>query len=281
MNLDLNNILLIAINASLQAGNEILSVYNTDFSVENKGDNSPLTLADRKSHEIIVQYLSSNPETKDIPVLSEEGSDIPYEERKHWEYFWLLDPLDGTKEFIKRNGEFTVNIALIHHKRPILGVVYIPINNTLYFSVEKVGAYKLNVSKDLSSETEALLFEFDFDKLLNISQKLPLSNQRSESKCIIVASRSHMNKETERYIVDLKKQHNEIEIIYAGSSLKICLVAEGKADIYPRLGPTMEWDTAAAHAVVNAAVKSVFDYNRDVELTYNKPDLKNPWFVVK
>lgn len=280
MNLDFKKILLIAINASLEAGNEILTVYNTSFSFENKEDNSPLTLADKKSHEIILQHLSNNSDTKDIPVLSEEGSNVPYEVRKHWEYFWLIDPLDGTKEFIKRNGEFTINIALIYQNKPVLGVVYLPVKNILYFSVQEIGAYKLIITENNSSSIKNYLDKFDLNTILDFAEKLPVSDRHSQ-KYIVVASRSHMNKETGKFNDDLKNKHDEIEIIYAGSSLKICLVAEGKADIYPRLGPTMEWDTAAAHAIVNGAGKNVFDYEGKFELVYNKPDLKNLWFLVK
>ena len=211
------------------AGQAIMEIYNQDFAVEYKTDNSPLTIADQKANEIIVTSLSQLPVNsllnQSIPILSEEGRDIPYEERKNWDSFWLIDPLDGTKEFVKRNGEFTVNIALIYKKNPVLGVVYSPVLNVCYWAKSNEGAFK-------------------------DGKKLPLKTKRQQNVYKIVASRSHMSSETKDFIeaIDTDK---EKEIISIGSSLKICLVAEGEANIYPRLGTTMEWDTAAAHAIVN------------------------------
>ena len=238
-----------------EAGNAIMQVYKQDFEVEYKQDNSPLTLADKKANDIIETGL--NQLSVNLPILSEEGKDIPYEDRKHWEYFWLVDPLDGTKEFIKKNDEFTVNIALIHKDTPVLGVVYAPALDVCYWAKQDEGAFK-------------------------DGQKLPLkaANQRDTYK--IVASRSHMSDETQVFI-DAINTRKEKELISIGSSLKICLVAEGEADIYPRLGPTMEWDTGAAHAIVDESGKSLERYmnGKYSEHEYNKENLLNQWFIVK
>ena len=238
-----------------EAGKAIMQVYKQDFEVEYKQDNSPLTLADKKANDIIEDGL--NQLSVNIPILSEEGNDIPYEDRKHWEYFWLVDPLDGTKEFVKKNDEFTVNIALIHKDTPVLGVVYAPALDVCYWAKQDEGAFK-------------------------DGQKLPLkaANQRDTYK--IVASRSHMSDETQVFI-DAINTRKEKELISIGSSLKICLVAEGEADIYPRLGPTMEWDTGAAHAIVDESGKSLERYmnGKYSEHEYNKENLLNQWFIVK
>jgi 3'(2'), 5'-bisphosphate nucleotidase len=197
-----------------EAGDAIMQVYKQDFEVEYKQDNSPLTLADKNANDIIEDGL--NQLSVNFPILSEEGDDIPYEDRKHWEYFWLVDPLDGTKEFVKKNGEFTVNIALIHKDTPVLGVVYAPALDMCYWAKKGKGAFK-------------------------DGQKLPIKTVHQRNTYKIVASRSHMSDETQAFIDAIDTQ-KEKELISIGSSLKICLVAEGEADIYPRLGPTMEWD---------------------------------------
>jgi 3'(2'), 5'-bisphosphate nucleotidase len=237
-----------------EAGNAIMQVYKQDFEVEYKQDSSPLTLADKKANDIIEDGL--NQLSVNFPILSEEGEEAPYEDRKYWEYFWLVDPLDGTKEFVKKNGEFTVNIALIHKDTPVLGVVYAPALDLCYWAKQGKGAFK-------------------------DGQKLPIkiANQRNTYK--IVASRSHMSDETQAF-VDAIETNKEKELISIGSSLKICLVAEGEADIYPRLGPTMEWDTGAAHAIVNESGKFLRKYvnNKYKKHKYNKNNLLNSWFVV-
>ena len=244
------------------AGKAIMKIYNQDFAVEYKTDNSPLTIADQKANEIIVSDLNQLPVNsllnQSIPILSEEGKRTPYDERKNWNYFWLIDPLDGTKEFVKRNGEFTINIALIHKKTPVLGVVYSPVLNVCYWAKSNEGA-----SKD--------------------GKKLPLQTKRQRDVYKIVASRSHMSIETKDFIeaIDTDK---EKEVISIGSSLKICLVAEGEANIYPRLGPTMEWDTAAAHAIVNESnglFNKYVDNGAYQQHLYNKKILLNDWFVVE
>ena len=238
-----------------EAGNAIMQIYKQDFEVEYKRDNSPLTLADKKANDIIEDGL--NQLSVNLPILSEEGKEISYEDRKHWEYFWLVDPLDGTKEFVKKNGEFTVNIALIRRDTPVLGVVYAPALDVCYWAKQDKGAFK-------------------------DGQKLPLKtvNQRNAYK--IVASRSHMSDETQAFIDAINTQR-EKKLISIGSSLKICLVAEGEADIYPRLGPTMEWDTGAAHAIIQESGKSIKSYTnfQYLEFLYNKKKLFNYNFVAR
>lgn len=267
---NLHKLLETAISASLEAGHEILSVYqhpDADFKVEMKSDNSPLTLADRKAHRVIVDRLRQTP----FPILSEESRSTEYEERGKWPVFWLVDPLDGTKEFIKRNGEFTVNIALIAHGNPILGVVYIPVKEVLYFGYSPKGAYKIE-GINIHNGT-------DFAKSGNPVQQLPLDSHADKYR--VVASRSHMSDETREFIEKLRQEHGETEFISVGSSIKICLVAEGSADIYPRFAPTMEWDTAAGHAIAIAAGKNIYHTDEKTPLTYNKGELLNPWFIVK
>jgi 3'(2'), 5'-bisphosphate nucleotidase len=248
---NLTTLIQIAQDAALKAGKEILRIYETaDFGVEMKGDNSPLTLADQAAHQAIVQAL----EATQLPILSEEGRTIPYEERKAWEYFWMVDPLDGTKEFIKRNGEFTVNIALIHQERAIAGVLYAPVLDKMYVGIQGEGAW----------------MEAD-------GQKMSLTITQGQEVRAIVASRSHLSEETEDFI----RQFPQAEAISMGSSLKFMLVAEGKAQLYPRFAPTMEWDTAAAQAIVEAAGGDVLAYPDLMPMRYNKKDLLNSWFLVR
>lgn len=248
----------LAITAALEAGSVIMDVYESeDFDVAFKSDHSPLTKADKAAHDVIIKHLSLT----ELPILSEEGSQIPYTERVNWSYFWLVDPLDGTKEFIKRNGEFTVNIALMKDGIPIVGVVYAPFLDWLYSGSKDTGVSKV----EASTKTK-----------LN-----PRDNQRSlesllqQDEVIVVASKNHMNTETEGFIAKFKKANLQS----MGSSLKLMLLAEGKADIYPRLGPTMEWDTAASHAILNSLGMRVYQSNLIDELIYNKPDLLNPHFI--
>ena len=262
-----------AIDAALKAGENILSIYDdpaSDFEIERKADNSPLTIADRKAHEAIVAILNDTP----FPVLSEEGKHLDYEVRRKWDTLWIVDPLDGTKEFIKHNGEFTVNIALVQNSVPVLGVIYVPVKRILYFAVEGVGAYKCSGLVGLEDDTVTL------KQMIEDSERLPLDDPRDHF--IVVASRSHLSPETEEYIADLrKKKRGGIELISRGSSMKICLVAEGEADVYPRFAPTMEWDTAAGHAIARAAGMEVYQAGKDEPLRYNKEDLLNPWFIVE
>jgi len=269
-NTTLKQLLTTAVQAALEAGRAVNEVYeNKDFEVETKQDETPLTLADRRSHEIISGYL----EKGDYPVLSEEGKDIPFERRSQWEYFWLVDPLDGTKEFIKKNGEFTVNIALIHQGTPVLGVVFAPYVKELYFGAHQFGAYKVE------GINEELMNFKDLDDLMKAGNILPLKSERN--KLVVVGSRSHMNDDTQGYIDALKEKYGDAEFVSKGSSLKICMVAEGSADVYPRFAPTMEWDTAAGHAVALASGYPVTQQDGKTPLQYNKEELRNPYFIVK
>lgn len=265
---DYEDLLSQAIDAALQGGKEILEVYNSDFAVEHKDDKSPLTEADKRAHNKIVEVL----EDTNLPLLSEEGKDIPYEERSEWDEFWMVDPLDGTKEFVKRNGEFTVNIALIMGRFSYAGVIYVPVKNTLYFGMDGFGAYKVeNVPAEGKMQ--------DIDEWVAAGTPLPMA--RPEGPIRVVGSRSHMNEDTEKFVGALEKKYGAVEIVSMGSSLKICLVAEGSADVYPRLAPTMEWDTAAGQAIATAAGMEVLNAKTKMDLLYNKENLLNDWFLVK
>ena len=267
-NVLMNSNLKVAIEASIFAGYEIMKIYNEDFNYELKGDLSPLTAADKNANDVINKYL----ETTNIPIISEENEQTDYETRKKWKKCWIVDPLDGTKEFIKRNGEFTVNIALIDNGKPILGVIYIPVEEKLYYAdVEKGETYIIDFNKKNISEKSF------FEKSVLIKKR----DKTEKAKIRIVGSRSHMNKETLKFIDNLKADNFEVEVVSKGSSLKFCLVAEGKADIYPRFSPTMEWDTAAAHAICKASGFSIIGEDTKEELTYNKQNLLNPWFICK
>jgi 3'(2'), 5'-bisphosphate nucleotidase len=265
--MDIKANLLTAIQASLKAGSEILHIYHGDFSVEEKADLSPLTTADKRSHNIIMSCLVNT----HIPVLSEEGKNIDFSVRKEWEVFWLVDPLDGTKEFLKRNGEFTVNIALIKGIYPVLGVIYIPVMSTLYFAATGLGAYRINNIGNCQN----LIFN-DF-----LQRAVQIHIDASDSHpYTIVGSRSHATPDLESYVNSRRQEFQQVEFISAGSSLKFCQVSEGRADVYPRLGPTMEWDTAAGQIIAEQSGGKVLIYDNGLPLTYNKEDLKNPWFVV-
>ena len=266
----MKDLLEIAKRAALDAGTEIMRIYldpKQDFGIEKKADNSPLTLADKAAHNCIVRHLAST----GIPILSEEGAHLPYEERRKWHRLWVVDPLDGTKEFIKKNGEFTVNIGLVEDGSPVLGVILVPVTGMLYFGIVGMGTWK-TVLPLLKADYP----EFEFGN----SKALP-KKCNAEEAFVIVASRSHLNAETEEYIQQARAQHRVVQLISSGSSLKMCLVAEGTADVYPRFAPTMEWDTAAGNAIIRAAGKQVVDARTGQPLTYNKPDLHNPWFIVQ
>ncbi len=264
--MNFNELLKTAINASIKGGHAIMKVYASEFSVEHKDDKSPLTLADKNCNEVIESFLKNT----NIPILSEEGAKIPYSERKDWEYSWLVDPLDGTKEFIKRNGEFTVNIALIHEGNPVMGVIYVPVKEDLYFALDGMGSYKKSSCVDTID---------DLENLISVSCSLPIKSERDSY--VVVGSRSHMSKETEAFFDQKKIDYGNVEVIAVGSSLKLCMVAEGKADAYPRYAPTMEWDTGAGDAICRMAGFQVLQYNSDKPVEYNKEDLLNPWFLVK
>ena len=255
-----------AITAALEAGKAILEIYHSgEFDIETKGDNSPLTRADTASHKEIMSFLTKI----DIPVLSEEGKAISYEVRKDWNQLWIVDPIDGTKEFIKRNGEFTVNIALIENQKPLIGVIFVPVTGDLYFSSEEIGTFKATVD----------LKNYDVETLLLKGNKLPL--EREDKTFTIVASRSHMSPETETFVQEMRDIHGEVNLISKGSSLKLCMVAEGTANCYPRFAPTMEWDTAAGQAICEHAGFQVIDWKTKENILYNRKELLNNWFLVK
>jgi 3'(2'), 5'-bisphosphate nucleotidase len=262
----MNKLLHVSVTAAIEAGKKILEVYENEFEVETKTDNSPLTEADKRSHTTIKKIISSS----DIPILSEEGKQLSYEERRNWNRFWLVDPLDGTKEFIKRNGEFTVNIALIENGSPIAGVVHVPVTGKTYYGSQETGSYGFTFNEKENKSIEAYM---------NGAEKLP--DALPPEIYTVVASRSHNTPETEAFIDERRKQYGEVNCVSSGSSIKLCLVAEGKANVYPRLAPTMEWDTAAGHAVAKFAGCRVYDYKTGSELQYNKENLLNPWFVVE
>ena len=247
------NILEDIIRLSIEAGHRIMEVYDTDFDVVKKSDNSPVTAADMAAHHTIVDGLAEL--TPDIPVLSEESANIPFKERSTWTRYWLVDPLDGTREFVKRNGEFTVNIALIDNHESVLGVVYVPVTGVLYYAERGTGAYKKVPDGD--------------PYRIN-------SRKKTEQSTIIAGSRSHRGDSLIRFL----ERVGEYEVIPMGSSLKSCLVAEGRADIYPRLGPTSEWDTAAAQSIVEEA-GGVLTTTDMLPMRYNtKESLLNPHFLV-
>ena len=260
----MNTLLSIAIKGALAAGTEILMVYDTNFDVEQKKDDSPLTQADKNANEVINEYLKFT----DIPIISEENRQLDYAERKDWSRCWIVDPLDGTKEFIKRNGEFTVNIALVENGNPVLGVIYVPVSKELYFTSADGKTSKKII---ISSENDPV------EEILKNAKEIKPSKA---SVVKIVGSRSHLNEETKNFIAEIAKQ-NEVEIVSKGSSLKFCLVAEGLAQLYPRFAPTMEWDTAAGHAICNAVGVSVIDQTTEKNMQYNKPNLLNNYFLVK
>jgi 3'(2'), 5'-bisphosphate nucleotidase len=244
-----------------------MQVYSKPFDVEYKEDHSPLTIADKISNDIISSGLKST----EFPfVVSEEMIEIPYEERKDWKNFWLVDPLDGTKEFVKRNGEFTVNIALMHNGLPVFGLIYLPVPQTLYFAIKGRGAYRV---------LDAGNFTYQWmDQLMKVAEKLPLFQPKKQYT--IVASRSHLSPETEAFINKEKEKHGNVNTVSAGSSIKFCLVAEGKADTYPRFAPTMEWDSAAGQIIVEEIGKKVLNMETNKTLSYNKKSLLNPSFLV-
>ena len=246
----------IALEAAVKAGENIMEVYNSTESInyERKADDSPLTIADKKSHNTIIDFLKDT----DIDIISEESKSIEYQERKNWEEYWLIDPLDGTKEFIKKNGEFTVNIALIKNNKPHLGIVYCPVKKILYWN-----------------DNDKKVFKREKEETREIKKRKPINE--NEEGLRVVVSRSHMSEETSEYVNKLTRP----KLISCGSSLKFLYIADNKADIYPRFGPTMEWDTAAAHSILNALEIHVINLDTGRELSYNKENLLNPYFIIK
>ncbi len=275
--IDRPNWLLTCVKSALAAGRAILDVYESaDMQIERKADDSPLTLADRRSHETIMADIAD----LGLPVLSEEGRDIPFEERSRWPRMWIVDPLDGTKEFIKRNGEFTVNIALAENGIPTMGVIFVPVVDCLYFADQRLGAYRLTACSQRGLGANQAGGVQDLEAILENAQRLPLE-QDTNRPFTIMGSRSHATPELEAYVEAMRSKHKRVDFISAGSSLKICRVAEGAADIYPRLGPTMEWDTAAGQAIAVASGAVVTRHDDGTPLAYNKENLLNPWFIVE
>jgi 3'(2'), 5'-bisphosphate nucleotidase len=276
-----------ALRAAEKAGEAIMEIYGSSFRVEFKDDRSPLTLADKSSHEIIAGRLRQGPAGRgELPVLSEEGREIPFEERSRWGHFWLVDPLDGTKEFIKRNGEFTVNIALIRKQAPIVGVIYVPVKEIFYFAAEGIGARKMDTASFSCLELDSGDLDRTLDAVLRNSVSLPIEAREEQhasglrkTGLTVAGSRSHSSDAFQDFLEEMKRQYGEVEFISAGSSLKFCLVAEGRADVYPRFGPTMEWDSAAGQCIVEQAGGRVVSMDDGLPLGYNKRDLRNAFFV--
>jgi 3'(2'), 5'-bisphosphate nucleotidase len=238
-----------------KAGARILEIYHRGFDVHTKQDGSPVTTADQLAHELIIAEL--NRLSPSIPVLSEESPPVEFDDRHSWPHYWLIDPLDGTKEFISRRGEFTVNIALISARQPVLGVVYTPVQELVHWAWDGGGAFR-----QTGKERPRTIRVREYDG------GVPT----------VVASRSHGTENLEKFLASVEKKHGGYELTNMGSALKICIVAEGNADIYPRLGPTSEWDTAAAHCVLVAAGGSLTDRG-GAQLLYNKESILNPWFM--
>jgi 3'(2'), 5'-bisphosphate nucleotidase len=247
------------VNLLRQAGKAILEIYDQHFDVELKPDLTPITLADQNSNNIITQGLNS--QYADIPIISEENAPVAFNTRKDWAYFWLLDPLDGTKEFIKKNGEFAINLALVERKQPVMGLIYVPVIDTIYYAVTGQGCYKV------TGRSEPISIHAN---IIN-----------SQNKVTVVASRSHVSREVYTFAKKLGREFSKVELIQHGSAIKFGMIAEGKADFYLRTGRTMEWDTAAGQVIVTESGKRVYEYKTGQPLEYNKENLSNPWFIVK
>lgn len=248
---------------AIEAGREILKIYESDFDVHYKEDHSPVTKADIRSNELICTQLKKLYPT--VAIISEENADIEYEIRRAWECYWCIDPLDGTKEFIKKSGEFTVNIALIVNHQPVLGVVYAPVLQCMYYAKQKEGAF----------------LETYHENTCLTKKRLPLIKNDSKEGITVVLSQSRFTQETKEFLDKLKHHFQVLNVVKKGSSLKLCLVAQGGADICLCLYTTMEWDTAAAHAIVLESKKNLLEYRDETPLMYNKKELLNPCFVVR
>ena len=260
MDLKKPNTILEILNIAIDAGKEVLKVYNKNIIVKSKEDSSPLTIADINSNNIIINKLKNVDSS--TPILSEESL-VDWSIRKTWDRYWLIDPLDGTKEFINRNGEFTVNIALIEKNHPIFGVIYAPAKSLLYYAIKNNGAFKTNTSS----------------KIENLNQfKIIKTNEKKNDPIRVIGSRSHSNIEFTNW---LENNLDNYELVKAGSSLKFCFLAEGDADIYPRLGPTSEWDIAAGHIILEEAGGTIKNINNNKILYNTKENVINPFFIAK
>ena len=269
--MDYKELLKLAITAAFKAGEEILKIYNTDFYVETKSDNTPVTLADRTSGEYITKILSIT----DIPVISEEEEILNYTTRKTWPRVWIVDPLDGTKEFVKRNGEFAVNIALVENNKPVIGIIYAPVAKDVYFAYVNGGSYKITQHDMIMELTKKNLV----DHLFEFAKKLP--SQKLPKTYTVVGSRSHLSREINEHVTKLKNLYGDVDMISVGSSIKQCWVAEGKAHEYTRYGTTMEWDTAAGQCILEEAGCQLIDLETKLPMVYNRENMKNNYFVAK
>lgn len=267
MKLQLEHLLSMAVRAAMNAGSEILDVYcQSEVEVEHKKDNSPVTKADIRAHAVIEAILRET----NIPILSEEGIHLPFEERNNWQTLWIIDPLDGTNEFVAKSGDFCVNIALVDSGEPILGVIYSPTRDTVWFGAKDLNAYKIeNVS--------TVIDDFSFETLQQNGIKMPFN--ATGNQYIVLVSRSNLNEATKTFIETLKTEYKELTLAHIGSALKFCVLAEGAANLYPRYATTSEWDTAAGHAILKSLGGDVLQKDSNIPLMYNKANLNNPGFV--
>lgn len=260
-----------AIKAAIRAGERIAEIYLHPFEVEYKSDATPVTIADKEANTIIEDFL----QITNIPVLGEEGEHFHYDKRKYWKQIWIVDPLDGTKEFVNRNGEFTVNIALAEEGEPVIGVIYMPVFKDLYFAAKGFGSFKLD--KHTFIEHQSLIYTYSLEKIISLSKQLPF--QSLPKNFTLVASRSHPNHDTKHFIQKRKEEQSGLQLIYTGSSIKMCWIAEGKAHEYPRYGRTMEWDTCAGHCILKYAGGEIISLEDQLPLRYNKENIENPSFL--
>lgn len=269
--MDYLSLLKLSVNAAIKGGEEILRIYNTNFDIETKSDNTPVTAADKASGKVIGEVLKPSR----IPVISEEEEIPEFAVREKWKQVWIVDPLDGTKEYIKRNGEFAVNIAMVEDNLPVIGVIYAPVSRLIYFACKGIGSYKIEQHDLISELTKKNISEH----LLEFGKKLPL--HRPPKSYTVVASRSHLSREVNTRIKQLENLYGQVDVISVGSSIKQCWVAEGKAHEYPRFGITMEWDTAAGQCILEQSGNQLVDYVTGLPMSYNKKDLRNSYFIAK
>jgi 3'(2'), 5'-bisphosphate nucleotidase len=267
--LDSDKLLKLAVKAALRAGDEILKVYETDFAVITKSDNTPVTQADKISGRRITSILKES----GYPVISEEEEVPSYRVRESWERVWIVDPLDGTKEYVKRNGEFAVNIALVENGKPVIGVIYAPVFRDIYFGARGLGSFKITQNDVIIELTKKNLP----DNLFQYARRLPI--QPLPKTYTVVASRSHLSKEVSARIKDLENMYGKVDLISVGSSIKQCWVAEGRAHEYPRFGDTMEWDTAAGQCILEETGSRLVEYESREPVHYNKEKMLNPFFI--
>lgn len=269
--MDYKELLKLAINAAFKAGEEILNIYSTDFYVETKSDNTPVTLADRTSGQCISKILAAS----NIPIISEEEEILDYSIRKTWPQVWIVDPLDGTKEYVKRNGEFAVNIALVENNKPVIGIIYAPVLKDIYFAYQGGGSYKITQHDMIMELTKKNLS----DHLFEFAKKLP--SQKLPKTYTVVGSRSHLSRDINEHVDKLRNLYGDVDMISVGSSIKQCWVAEGKAHEYLRYGTTMEWDTAAGQCILEEAGCQLIDLETNKPMVYNREDMHNNYFIAR